>query len=195
MSFRWEALYRNGLEFLSAPARSVSCGNMIAVVEFSGRCRGNPVRISKLLHELSGRITSYIPEAGVIMGFFRINILDPQEVEKGCRLFAENVASSVDDCRARIRILLDSRLGEALRKAESIKISSSSANVSVIKLANNVYALWHRRGAEHIKLTLLPRSAGSYFGDLSELSVSCGELHELLSGIREDLLKLVENEK
>ncbi|MCS7099230.1 MAG: hypothetical protein RMH84_05195 [Sulfolobales archaeon] len=171
------------------------CRNMIAVAEFSGRCRGNPARISKFIHELGGRVTSYIPETSVIMGFLRINVLDPQEVEKKCRLFTENVAGSVDDCRIWIRISLDAKLGEALRKMESIKLSSNTTNVSIVKLANNVYALWRRRRTERTKLTLLSQSVKSHPGDLSELSVSCGELHKLLSSIREDFLKLVESEK
>ncbi|MCX8184235.1 MAG: hypothetical protein RMI56_05075 [Sulfolobales archaeon] len=171
------------------------CSNVIAVAEFSGRCRGSPVRISKLVHELGGRVTSYIPETGVIMGFFRINVLDSQEVEKKCKSFVENAAGDIDDCRVWIRILLDVKLGETLCKAGSIKLSSSTANVSIVRLANNVYALWRHRRTDHVKVTLLSQTLRPHPGDLSELSISCGELHKLLGSIREDLLKLVESKK
>lgn len=163
----------------------------MAIVEFSGRCLGNPIEVSRNLAIIGGRVVSYDPGTDILTGKFRVSILETQDVEKKQSFFIEKILRDMDDCRVWVRILLDTRLERHLRSMTIMKISSGDTKVLVVRLTNYVYALWSRKGAGVIRLTPLALSTLEHPGDLTELAYPCEKLPELMSKIRKDLSDLV----
>lgn len=168
---------------------------MIAIAEFSGYCRGNPVKISRNLRAVGGRIVSYDSETRVIMGTLRINILNTQELEMKRKLFEESVLRDISDCRLWIKIVPETEISPRLRKRSIMKVSSNTSEVLVLRLKNYVYALWNQKKAGTTRLIPVSEVARWYPGELSELVYSCEKLSELLNNIREDLIEIVRGDK
>lgn len=163
----------------------------MAIVEFSGRCLGNPIRVSRNLSTIGGQIVSYIPGTDILTGKFRVKILETQDVEKKQSFFIEKILRDMSDCRVWVRILVNARLERHLNNMSTIKISSGDIKVLVVRLTNYVYALRSRKGAGAIRLTPLTLTTLEHPGDLTELAYPCEKLSELMSKIREDLSDLI----
>ncbi|MEM1893142.1 MAG: hypothetical protein QXT76_03240 [Sulfolobales archaeon] len=165
---------------------------MLAVAEFSGLCRGNPVRISRDLETVSGRIVSYDPGMGVVIGTFKVDILDVRDLENKKKLFMEHILKDVSDCRLWVKIVLSSELCARFRKISTIRLSSRTSEALIVKLKNYVYALWCRSGARTARLTVLSDVASWRPGELTEIVCSCEKMPKLFDDIREDLMMVVE---
>ncbi len=159
---------------------------VVAIVEFSGRC-GNPVVVSKNLRAMGGRLASYDPGTGVVMGAFRVKVSDPGDFERKKSLFIDGVAPMVDDCRLWVRAVLGAELLPLLRKRSVMRVPSEVAELLVVKLENYVYSLWIRRGAGALRLVPVSEVARWRPGDFAEPARPCEELPGLLDSIREDL--------
>lgn len=160
---------------------------MIVVVEFSGRCRGNPVKVSRILRMGGGRIVSYDPGTGVLMGTLKVNVLDPADLERKARLLTESMRKDIDDCRFWVKVVLSVEQALSLYKKSVMKTSSNSSEAVIVRLGNYAYSLWRQRRASTAKLVPISRSDQWYPGAITELVRPCDELPELLSEIREDL--------
>ncbi len=133
---------------------------------------------------------SYDPGTGVVLGTFRVGVLDPQDRERKKSLFVSSVARDVDDCRFWVKVILSAELAPLFRGKSVAKISSGAFEVLVVKLENYVYSLWSRRGAGTLRLIPVSRAPSWRPGDLAGLVRPCAELPELLDSVCKDLAEL-----
>ncbi|MEM1623059.1 MAG: hypothetical protein QW780_00870 [Sulfolobales archaeon] len=168
---------------------------MLAIAEFSGLCRGNPVRFSRDLEMVGGRVVSYDPGTGVVMGTLKVNILDVRDLENKKRFFVEHILKNVSDCRLWVKVVLSSESCARFRKISVIRMSSKTSEALMVKLKNYVYALWCRSGARTARLTIVSDVASWRPGELTEMVCSCEKMPKLLDDIREDLIVVVRGDQ
>lgn len=165
---------------------------MIAIVEFSGRCRGNPVKVSRVLRAGGGRVVSYDPGTGVIMGTLRVRVLDPADLEGKASLLIESVRGDIDDCRLWVKVIVGEEQMPPLYRRGVMKTSSGPSEVVIVRLKHYTYSLWRRRGAKAARLVPVSRSDLWTPGAITELAHPCEGLLGLLNEIRDDLAGLTE---
>jgi len=161
---------------------------MVAVVEFSGLCRANPVRLSKELGRASARVVSYDLSSGVLVATLRLNLLDPGDVESRARFLADVAARELLGCRAWVKVIAPETLWRPLSRYAVARLSSAEGSVYVVRLPGYYYTVQRTtRGTARLRLVPVARSESSFYGDLSGLTFPCEEAVEHLTQILMDL--------
>jgi hypothetical protein len=160
----------------------------VAIVEFSGLCRVNLVRLSKELSRVSARVVSHDVSSGVVVATLRLNLLDPGDAESRARFLAEVVSRVLLGCRTWVKVITSGDLWGMLSRFTVARLSSAEGTVYVVRLPAYYYAVQRStRGPVRLKLVPLARSESSYYGDLSGLTFPCEEAVEYLTGVLKDL--------
>ncbi|MEM2751523.1 MAG: hypothetical protein QXI94_00335 [Sulfolobales archaeon] len=149
------------------------------------------MRVSRNLEILGGRVVSYDPGTSVVMGTFKVDMLDLQDLEKKKRFFIEHVLRDLADCRLWVKMVLSSDLCARFRRVSMVRISSSTSEALVVKLKNYVYALWCRGEARTARLTMISNTTNWRHGELVEIAHTCEKMPKLLDDIREDLMMVI----
>ena len=160
----------------------------MAVVEFSGLCRVNPVRLSKVLSGAGARVVSHDLSSGVLVATLRLNLLDPRDVESRARYLAEVVPRELLGCRAWVKVVAPEALWRRLSGYAVARLSSAEGAVYVVRLPGYYYAVQRTtRGTARLRLVPVARSETSFYGDLSGLTFPCEEAVEHLTRVLRDL--------
>lgn len=157
------------------------------LVEFSGICRDNPVRLMRVLREAGGRVVSYDSGTRMFIGTLRLIPTIGQEHDKKIRDSLENVFKGLDSCRVWAKIVLMNYRVDALGRLQVMKSASSSGEVLIVKLPNFTYALWADRKSSNARMAPIGPPSMKLPGDLSEISYPCEEASELIQKLLHDL--------
>jgi len=161
---------------------------VVAVVEFSGLCRSNPVRLSKELGRAGARVVSHDLSSGVLVATLRLNLLDPRDVESRARYLAEVVSRELLGCRAWVKVIASEALWRSLGRYAVARLSSAEGTVYVVRLPGYYYTVQRAtRGSARLRLVPVARSESSFYGDLSGLTFPCEEAVEHLTRVLRDL--------
>jgi hypothetical protein len=159
-----------------------------AIVEFSGLCRVNPVRLSKELGVVGARVVSHDVSSGVVVATLRLNLLNPGDAESRARFLAEVVSRELLGCRAWVKVVTSGDLWGLLSRFTVARLSSAEGTVYVVRLPVYYYAVQRStRGPPRLRLVPIARSESSYYGDLSGLTFPCEGAVEYLTGVLKDL--------
>lgn len=157
------------------------------LVEFSGICRDNPVRLMRMLREAGGRVVSYDSGSRMLIGTLRLAPAIGQVLDERARDFLEGIFRGLDSCRVWARIILVNYRAEVLGRFQTTKMASSSGEVLIVKLHNFTYALWADRKSGNARMVPIGPSSMKLPGDLSEISYPCEEASELIQKLLSDL--------
>jgi len=162
----------------------------VVLVEFSGVCRENPVRLMRMLREVGGRVVSYDSGSRLLTGTLRLALEAGQGLDMGVWSVLEELLRGLDGCRVWAKIVLRDYRAEVLSRLRTMKFVSSSGEVLVVKLPNYTYTLWVDRKSGSARMVPIGSSSIRLPGDLSEISYPCEKASELIRGLRDDFIQV-----